>query len=375
MALNQIQLNAVLSAIAEYDAMGQEEFLRHYGFGQSKAYFLSYEGKYYDSKAILGVAHRFQFPESAILTAQEFSGGENTVKAHLERLGFTVEVRKDITPIPLKLFTEGQEYRRRELHNQYGGQQQGGISTPKLQPFIFLFASKIGEDYGYSDGWTDEGVYLYTGEGTRGDMTFQMGNKAIRDHMADGKDIYLFQSSTRAYVKFIGQMICVGFHYHRAPDYYGGERQAIVFQLMPVDLGRNAQSSEVDTEESIKEISSRSVRELRERAVASATLVSTPVERTTQYFNRSRAITNYALKRAEGICGGCQQPAPFLTRRGVPFLEVHHLDRLADDGPDHPDAVIAVCPNCHTRAHIAIDAEAFNEALRAEVKIQEQRVM
>jgi 5-methylcytosine-specific restriction protein A len=30
--------------------------------------------------------------------------------------------------------------------------------------------------------WTGEGVFQYTGEGQSGDMTFEVGNKAIRDH-------------------------------------------------------------------------------------------------------------------------------------------------------------------------------------------------
>jgi len=55
--------------------------------------------------------------------------------------------------------------------------------------------------------------------------------------------------------------------------------------------------------------------------------------------------------------------APFRAADGRPFLETHHTTRMADDGPDHPQTVIGICPNCHRRAHLARDAESFNASL------------
>ncbi len=37
------------------------------------------------------------------------------------------------------MFKIGKIYRRADLHEQYGGQSQGGISTPRAHPFIMLF--------------------------------------------------------------------------------------------------------------------------------------------------------------------------------------------------------------------------------------------
>jgi 5-methylcytosine-specific restriction protein A len=47
----------------------------------------------------------------------------------------------------------------------------------------------------------------------------------------------------------------------------------------------------------------------------------------------------------------CNNGAPFIDANGLPFLEVHHIFRLADDGPDLPQNVAAICPNCHREAH------------------------
>jgi 5-methylcytosine-specific restriction protein A len=77
------------------------------------------------------------------------------------------------------MFELGQSYKRTDLHKQYGGQRQGGISTPRRWPFLFLFTGKSGSHFGYEDNWHD-GLFLYTGEGQSGDMQFRAGNKAIR---------------------------------------------------------------------------------------------------------------------------------------------------------------------------------------------------
>lgn len=86
---------------------------------------------------------------------------------------------------------------------------------------------------------------------------------------------------------------------------------------------------------------------------------------------RSNAIREYALKRSVGRCEGCSEPAPFRTASGTPYLEVHHMLQVADDGPDEPENVIALCPNCHRRAHLANDAEKFNKGLRRTVRKKE----
>jgi 5-methylcytosine-specific restriction endonuclease McrA len=86
---------------------------------------------------------------------------------------------------------------------------------------------------------------------------------------------------------------------------------------------------------------------------------------------RAQAIRLYVLQRAGGFCEGCGSVAPFLTTMGQPYLEPHHTTRLADEGPDHPAHVIALCPNCHRRAHHAHDAAAFNRSLKRQARRRE----
>ena len=46
------------------------------------------------------------------------------------------------------------------------------------------------------------------------------------------------------------------------------------------------------------------------------------------------------------------EDAPFLDRNREPYLEEHHIKRLADGGTDTIDNVVAICPNCHRRMHV-----------------------
>ena len=102
------------------------------------------------------------------------------------------------------MFIQGHVYRRRDLHDQYGGQRQGGISTPSQHQLILLFTGESGEQHGYADGWSADGLFLYTGEGQQGDMAFIRGNAAIRDHIDNGKDLHLFAQVKKGYVRYLG---------------------------------------------------------------------------------------------------------------------------------------------------------------------------
>lgn len=84
-------------------------------------------------------------------------------------------------------------------------------------------------------------------------------------------------------------------------------------------------------------------------------------------YERSAWVRSFILQEANGTCEDCDAPAPFITRDGFPYLEVHHVIRLADQGPDTPENTIALCPNCHRRLHHARDAEARVDRLRAKV--------
>lgn len=133
------------------------------------------------------------------------------------------------------MFERGREYHRRsEIHGRFGGQEQGGISTPSKFPYIFIFSGDSGASHGYEDGWVDADTYRYTGQGQRGDMEFRLGNLAIRDHVANGKEIHLFERTRKSFYRYEGQLEYMTHELIERPDTDHRLRTAIVFTLQRV---------------------------------------------------------------------------------------------------------------------------------------------
>lgn len=114
--------------------------------------------------------------------------------------------------------------------------------------------------------------------------------------------------------------------------------------------------------------------ELREQAYEIADISPTQTRREAWQRTRSAIIAQYALCRSRGNCEGCKQPAPFMRRNGQPYLEVHHIRALQDDGADHPLNVAAVCPNCHSRVTHGKDAKEHNMRIAQNVKEIEAKI-
>jgi 5-methylcytosine-specific restriction protein A len=86
----------------------------------------------------------------------------------------------------------------------------------------------------------------------------------------------------------------------------------------------------------------------------------------TQY-NRDPAVTAWVLQEAGGQCESCGGGAPFLREDGTPFLEVHHVRRLADGGPDTIENAIAICPNCHREFHYGSNRDALIDGIYGKI--------
>lgn len=369
MALSDLTFDAVLQAIAEFDVLKRDAFLQKYHFGKSRGYFLIHNGARYDSKAIAGAAHGY-VPGLEPLQASKLSGGDKSVANRLRKLGFVVPDPSDTNKRGIP-FEVGSVYnRQRDIHQVFGGQERGGITTPSDCPFVFLFTGESGEQFGYSDGWRPDGVFAYTGEGQRGDMTFVRGNRAIRDHMTDGRDLLLFEATkTKGNHRFIGCFAFAGWETIKAPDRDGKQRNAIIFELVPVAETEPAPRVEPDE----ADLDGKSLQELRSLALAAAATPKVPSKESQRtYYIRSVKVKAYVLKRANGHCEACKKAAPFVRKDGTPYLEPHHIKRVADGGPDHPRSVGAVCPTCHRFIHHGAEGAKLNLELEKYVLEIEQ---
>lgn len=81
----------------------------------------------------------------------------------------------------------------------------------------------------------------------------------------------------------------------------------------------------------------------------------TRISRLTTTYARSVEVVKLTKERAKGICELCGQSAPFIDRKGQPYLETHHVVWLSHGGKDSTDNTVALCPNCHTKIHVLND--------------------
>jgi uncharacterized protein DUF3883 len=94
---------AVRAALKEYDRLGRDEILRIYGYKEAREYMLRSDERDYDSKAIAGIAHKYQFPAEGPLKPSSFSGGisKGAAARKLSSLGFKIvgltQVKQDWT--------------------------------------------------------------------------------------------------------------------------------------------------------------------------------------------------------------------------------------------------------------------------------------
>jgi hypothetical protein len=152
----------------------------------------------------------------------------------------------------------GDQERRVELHARYGGRRQGGISPSQISPNVFLFTDPAkGMLHGYLyDGWREDGFFHYTGEGQLGDQQMAQGNRTIRDHVDERRELHVFEV-TAGTATYMGQFEYVDYYLADAPE-SGSEliRSVIVFRLRPLTAERRAIRSKIDLlgEEPIKEV-------------------------------------------------------------------------------------------------------------------------
>ena len=207
-------------------------------------------------------------------------------------------------------FDVGALYNRKEqIHAVFGGQQQGGISTPKEHPLVIAFTGEAGVSHGYHDFWDDDEVFHYFGEGQVGDMKYVAGNRAIGEHVKDGKTLVVFQmmGKGRPY-RYLGRFMCQSSYVQPGTlDREGQLRSAIVFRLKSLEASLGLAASETDQAEidaAIDDVGATSAR--RETEV-----------RTKQRLFRERLI---------GVEKGCR-----LTGiEDLRFLRASHIKPWAD---------------------------------------------
>jgi hypothetical protein len=99
--------------------------------------------------------------------------------------------------------------------------------------------------------------------------------------------------------------------------------------------------------------------------------VGSPDRRETQsmVFERNPWVRDFARLRSDGHCEmpGCDYVG-FEKPDGTPYIEVHHIQSMADTGDDVIENVAAICPDHHAQAHYGKDHEEIQLQLLGAIR-------
>jgi 5-methylcytosine-specific restriction protein A len=289
------------------------------------------------------------------------------------------------------MFEVGTEYRRAQLLEFVGSKQaQSGIIWGSKQPGCVIVTSggRHSKNAGYEDTQNPDGSWIYFGQGEKGDQDPK--RYANRLLIEGQRSILLFKTSEptaaevqrrREYSKryrFEGMFAVRGWEWYEPGAGGRAGDRLLLFHLVPAEDSYSLkfyyepEGIEYPTPDSID--GQALLQELRTALLSRDKQPLTGAVSTKEYKRASAQTRAYAKLRAGGVCEYCGNPAPFVDLYGLPFLEVHHLHRLADDGPDAPDNVAALCPNCHREAHFGREGEYLRAELESRILVKEQRI-
>lgn len=203
----------------------------------------------------------------------------------------------------------------------------------------------------YRDVWKN-GVLHYTGMGKVGDQVLE-GNQNGTLYYSNTNDVevHLFEVLKKAVYTYRGVVRLVDKPYKgRQPDDNGNMRDVWMFPVMPISEAAQSVSHELPEQE----ITKLSNKELA-RYTAVKNVKKEPKTAETFVYYRDPYLKQMVKRIANGKCQYCGADAPFVDKQGEPYLEEHHVTRLADGGKDEIDNVVAVCPNCHRKIHVLND--------------------
>ncbi len=199
-------------------------------------------------------------------------------------------------------------------------------------------------------------------------MQFVRGNKAVRDHARNGQILLLFDTIKDGRRRFMGPMTNVDEYFEQIPDKTGSLRRGIIFRLSESDVSAAVADLPAPQGRVPK------LRESRDAALKASRAVAGKAKTSVEYRKRSQVVSKYVQDRAMGHCEVCGFAAPFKRVDGTPYLESHHLARLADDKADAPEDVVAACPTCHRRIHHGGDGEQINKRAHQRIQRVEQAI-
>ena len=124
-----------------------------------------------------------------------------------------------------------------EVEKEFGINLHGfgrGINITDTSIVLISYMKKDADVFVYHDHWTENGEYIYSGEGRQGNQQMKRGNWAIANASFDNRKIYLFIKFSPQEYYFQGEFICINYTQETENDADGLPRKEYKFRLRRV---------------------------------------------------------------------------------------------------------------------------------------------
>ena len=242
----------------------------------------------------------------------------------------------------------------KELSSAYKGGNMGGMRKSNTYNCLVLISDHTKGLY--EDKWYGD-VLHYTGMGKTGDQVLTGNqNNTLYNSRTNGVEVHLFEGLDPGEYTYRGVVSLAGDPYQEnQPDENGHMRKVWMFPLRTITAGASTISAEeftITQDRKRQQAENMSFEALKRAAKANST--DKPGTRTISSVERVRDpyVSEFTKRIADGKCQLCGEKAPFLDRKGRPYLETHHVVWLSEGGADSINNTVALCPNCHRKMHI-----------------------
>lgn len=316
------------------------------------------------------------FPQWARFFQNEDAKPEDTPTMKFERVSDQSVYRIEFTSEGMNMYPSfenplkpGDIIDNNELRNIFSVGTQGGMRRSHSTNTLVIISDHTKAIY--EDRWIGD-IFHYTGMGLSGDQRLDfMQNKTLAESHKNGVNVHLFEVFDSGRYTYHGEVLLADDPYQEEqPDVQGNLRNVYVF---PLKL-KSASKFPIISQEALKKKGEEQQKiarkltdaELEKRARYSRKGVGSR-EVTTKTYERNQYVVESAKRRAGGICQLCGNPAPFMDKNGLPFLETHHIEWLSKGGEDTIENTVALCPNCHRKMHI-VDSDQDKNLLIGKIR-------
>jgi 5-methylcytosine-specific restriction protein A len=251
-------------------------------------------------------------------------------------------------------------HNRKDIWKLFGGQYQQGVMKFPGEDYVNVFFK---EDGPYPDEIDAEtGIIEYRGKGLKGEQKLTAGNKYLEEARLSKSPARFWFRPAGGMWEFKSWVTVFDRENIEEEDVQGNLAMRYLWFLVPVVSEHkelwpqevlNAPISQISPNEinlvkNPRNLLTDYARIAKELENNPTTLNTNQKPRTPQPKRRKRA-KDIVIARAQGICENdkCSGMPPDVKNDGTPIFQVDHIVQLSDGGPDQPDNMIALCPNCH----------------------------